>query len=433
MDNIQSAIENITYRSKNFPAEEFQYIRTHSEEAKPYLRAALDRTIAEDDELDEDYQLSFYAIFFLAEFRDTESFGRIIALASLPEDTLDYLLGDAVTESLKDILYNTYDGRLNLLKDAIKNPDHYEYARIAMLDVMGQLYLDGVLDKDEWQDYLKELVWNVDETSDVFTTFAADVICRCHLWEMLPEIRHLFDKDLIDEYICGKYDSFIDTMFSYDKWNSTFCMPSVSAEQLKTWAMFEQDEKQSGQEFDFLDGIAKQARKNALHRPSQNQKIGRNDPCPCGSGKKYKHCCLNKPKNTVETIETKQERQKWLKNYPETGTERIEGRIYLEDYFDSDSIETDKLIYLALKHRPIPIWEQPPDRDQDRRQMVYLREAFSRYSDKMQAENIASNREYDEKYSIHYPCREWLGRFLVLLQDNGDKEEYQQVLEYYKK
>ena len=24
-------------------------------------------------------------------------------------------------------------------------------------------------------------------------------------------------------------------------------------------------------------------------------KIGRNDPCPCGSGKKYKHCCLNRP------------------------------------------------------------------------------------------------------------------------------------------
>ena len=20
-------------------------------------------------------------------------------------------------------------------------------------------------------------------------------------------------------------------------------------------------------------------------------KVGRNDPCPCGSGKKYKHCC----------------------------------------------------------------------------------------------------------------------------------------------
>ncbi|MBZ4241354.1 SEC-C domain-containing protein, partial [Mycobacterium tuberculosis] len=23
-------------------------------------------------------------------------------------------------------------------------------------------------------------------------------------------------------------------------------------------------------------------------------KVGRNDPCPCGSGKKYKQCCLAK-------------------------------------------------------------------------------------------------------------------------------------------
>jgi|LakMenE01Jun11ns_1017448.scaffolds.fasta_scaffold9867676_3 uncharacterized protein len=27
-----------------------------------------------------------------------------------------------------------------------------------------------------------------------------------------------------------------------------------------------------------------------------NKKIGRNDPCPCGSGKKYKNCCLPKDK-----------------------------------------------------------------------------------------------------------------------------------------
>ncbi len=26
------------------------------------------------------------------------------------------------------------------------------------------------------------------------------------------------------------------------------------------------------------------------------EKIGRNDPCPCGSGKKYKKCCMGKDK-----------------------------------------------------------------------------------------------------------------------------------------
>lgn len=32
----------------------------------------------------------------------------------------------------------------------------------------------------------------------------------------------------------------------------------------------------------------------AVREPStiKAEKVGRNDPCPCGSGKKYKHCCL---------------------------------------------------------------------------------------------------------------------------------------------
>ncbi len=25
--------------------------------------------------------------------------------------------------------------------------------------------------------------------------------------------------------------------------------------------------------------------------PRRSEKVGRNDPCPCGSGKKYKKCC----------------------------------------------------------------------------------------------------------------------------------------------
>ena len=32
------------------------------------------------------------------------------------------------------------------------------------------------------------------------------------------------------------------------------------------------------------------------HTPMRitNRKIGRNDPCPCGSGKKFKKCCITK-------------------------------------------------------------------------------------------------------------------------------------------
>ncbi len=33
---------------------------------------------------------------------------------------------------------------------------------------------------------------------------------------------------------------------------------------------------------------------NKDHIVVNDNKVGRNDPCPCGSGKKYKKCCLNK-------------------------------------------------------------------------------------------------------------------------------------------
>jgi predicted aspartyl protease len=30
---------------------------------------------------------------------------------------------------------------------------------------------------------------------------------------------------------------------------------------------------------------------NEVKKPTTSNKVGRNAPCPCGSGKKYKHCC----------------------------------------------------------------------------------------------------------------------------------------------
>lgn len=37
---------------------------------------------------------------------------------------------------------------------------------------------------------------------------------------------------------------------------------------------------------------------------------GRNDPCPCLSGKKFKKCCFNLPREEVESLEAKRQRAK---------------------------------------------------------------------------------------------------------------------------
>lgn len=46
--------------------------------------------------------------------------------------------------------------------------------------------------------------------------------------------------------------------------------------------------------YQMVKGQIKYIPKNKFPSTSKLIKIGRNDPCPCGSGKKYKKCCLNK-------------------------------------------------------------------------------------------------------------------------------------------
>ncbi len=39
----------------------------------------------------------------------------------------------------------------------------------------------------------------------------------------------------------------------------------------------------------------------ATEIPMSDKRISRNDPCPCGSGKKYKKCCYHKDRGSSET------------------------------------------------------------------------------------------------------------------------------------
>ena len=135
---------------------------------------------------------------------------------------------------------------------------------------------------------------------------------------------------------------------------------------------------------------------------------------------------MNKPKEHVDEIETPEERRRWLEMYPAVDGERKQGRIYLEDYFDRESIETDKILYLGMMHRPGLIWNQDEQKE-NRRTKEYLYLAFQRTVEMAERENVGTLDEFDKKHSIHYTCEEWLGRLLELLKDAGDQEKYDRV------
>ncbi|HCQ12948.1 SEC-C metal-binding domain-containing protein, partial [Flavobacterium sp.] len=87
-------------------------------------------------------------------------------------------------------------------------------------------------------------------------------------------IKELYDKDYIDLSVNGNFEELFEII---------------------------ETEKKDVTIFDIQQNVMKyyQSRSNYseklnLFQPIINQtKIQRNDPCPCGSGKKHKKCCLN--------------------------------------------------------------------------------------------------------------------------------------------
>ena len=348
----------------------------------------------------------------------------------MPRDELEFLIGDAVTANMQDILYNTYDGNLELLEKSIGDRNIDQFIRAAMLDVMGQLYLDGTLTGNEWKTFLKQNIHDGKDYDYIYDAIG-HAICQCHFVDMLPEIRYMFEQDLLDEMSMGKYDSYVDAVFEYRESWEKFCQtPINAADLLRHWAMFQdesEDKMRDGKAFDKMIHAADRE----LNKPVPKIKIGRNDPCPCGSGKKYKFCCLNKPKDAIDSIESPEERQKWLESYPYTGKERIEGRIYLDDYFDPTGIEVDRILYLGLMNRPGFIWNRNVEAE-EKRTKEYLYLAFQKCIVRMQEEQIKSFEEYDEKYSIHYRSDEWINELLRLLEKNNEMQAYKEVEKWMK-
>ncbi len=50
-------------------------------------------------------------------------------------------------------------------------------------------------------------------------------------------------------------------------------------------------------------------RKSVVTGPRSVMQIGRNDPCPCGSGEKYKNCCIKKGDVFLRKMAAKLEKQ----------------------------------------------------------------------------------------------------------------------------
>jgi len=279
------------------------------EELTLELLRAIERSIDEAEVVayDGKYTVHFYAMYLLAQFRDTRAYPLVLRLALLPSELLDELCGDFVTETLGRVLASVCGGELAGIKSLIENPEADEWARSAGLTSLVALVVEGAKSREEMIGYFASLFRGGLERrpSFVWTKLAA---CTCDLWpqELMPEIEQAFADGLIGEFSMTMKDVQRDLAKGpggsrvYDPRNPHYRFIRDTVKDFGSWACF-QPKKAKRDSLTVtapdvaLPGAAEASSPfEAIWKPAPQLvvKVGRNEPCPCGSGKKYKKCCL---------------------------------------------------------------------------------------------------------------------------------------------
>lgn len=250
----------------------------------PHLLRVLERFAVQPQSIAEQrhYMLHIYALFLLAQFREIRAHRLMVECITQAEDILEELLGDLLTGHMHNILASTYDGDATALKDLIENPDACAGARGAALNALVVLVARGVLARDAVMAYFRELlhsglerrygeIWGllIGNCMDLYPAEAYAEIKQAFLHNYAD--RQMIDPGSIARSLAQDKNEILKDLRN----NARYRFVEDCVALLRDWPCFNQTAK----------------------RP---KKIGRNQPCPCGSGLKYKYCCLRTPGSPLE-------------------------------------------------------------------------------------------------------------------------------------
>jgi hypothetical protein len=282
-------------------------------------RKALEAAIAQQDEItpalldvfrepkellerlfdEEEYMLPIYALFLLAQFREQQAYPLIVGFfAQAGEEPVD-VMGDLVTSDLNRILAGVALGDTTLIKQLIENPEVSEWTRSAALKALISMVAAGELSRETVIDYFRHLFQTLPRTPDGILNYLVAESNRLYPQDLLAEIRQAFEEDLIDtfyidlnwieEVLAVGMDKHLQDLVK----SPHYALVEDTIKELNSWAAF----KPKASLLPLSETVFRnQSAPNTLttlpqHKPS-HPGLGRNDPCWCGSGKKYKNCHL---------------------------------------------------------------------------------------------------------------------------------------------
>jgi hypothetical protein len=290
----------LTRVQPRFPAEEMELAVAQWDAVGHRFVAELER-VAADPSIGcaPGYMLHLFAMFLASQRRDVRAHAALVQIARLPEQVLDDLMGDLLTDGYHRCLASTCGGDETQIKSLIEDEGACIWSRIAGFGALSTRVLEGDVPSAALLGYLgalgaaEESRLAADEERDTdFLTSIVNCAVDVGAAPMAETIRRWFDTGHVDEMNIDR-GFFEDHV--HDDWNTLvehgFRERYVrsAVDEMKNWAYDREPRPLPPPHSDpYLNRYGGPAKAPVVR---DTPKVGRNDPCPCGSGKKYKKCC----------------------------------------------------------------------------------------------------------------------------------------------
>lgn len=426
-----NVIEKFNQEENIFQKDAVEYALLHYDEVKEQLLEEM-RYFAHHMEKwkEEAYPISvLYCLNILAQKKEKELFPILIEIFS--QKDFDYFeeLGMAFTDFIQNRIVSVFDGNFSQMNQLIENKELDYMARISFLQCYTYFADHNMISKKELETYLKQLIQKYNYEEDEIYTYIAIVIMEAHLYDFRDEVKKMYQLDLINPRMFGEYDTFIDELFDVDElYKEKYHTIEDTIKEMSWWACFDnRDEFMKEDFFEKTKSLQKHMDEKYLNKQLSSSKIGRNDPCPCGSGKKYKKCCIDKPIKKV--LEYQGYIDKDINRYPKR--KKNENQKDLYDFWKEKYIKIDRLLHKAFIFKSIPVWIKRDYETENLQNLEALDLAFQKIKEVIQEENIKSALEYNQKVSIHYDIEDFIDRYGELLTETHHFKEAEELKSFF--
>jgi Protein of unknown function (DUF1186)/SEC-C motif len=298
MMTVPEILKTLEPYTKRFPMAAMRAAIEQREAITPELLRVVEAIAANPSEVAkrQDYMLPVFALYLLAQFREKRAYPAIVKMFSAPGETSYELVGDTVTEGLKQILASVYDGNPTPLHGLIENEEANEFVRDAAINAILVLEQTGQMRRAEVVDYFRSLFrGRLQRTHSFAWNGLVCAVADLPAPELLEEVRQAYAEGLVDESVVDlegiERDSAAPSPWRRDR----HTLISDAIGEMEHWACFHPPEsrprRQPAVEVPVQPPLPAPARYDAPQPFGRGPKIGRNDPCLCGSGKKFKKCC----------------------------------------------------------------------------------------------------------------------------------------------